>query len=269
MSEHGRFDGRVAVIIGATSGIGLATARRFHEEGADVVIAARRDAEGTAAAAALGSRAAFHRTNITERADLEDLFAATAGRLGRIDVLVNCAGISVAAPTMSVQPKHWRRTMDVNLNGLFEACQAAIPYLRATIAAGLAPQTAIVNVTSIDASAAGRGMAAYNAAKAGALNFTRSLALEFVAEGIRVNAVSPGAIDTAMAGAVTASADALAVFAAAIPAGRLGRPDEVAAVIAFAASDEASFMIGANLAIDGGVSAGTGHPDVVRLFNLE
>jgi meso-butanediol dehydrogenase / (S,S)-butanediol dehydrogenase / diacetyl reductase len=261
-----RFEGKVAVVIGGTSGIGLATARRLHQEGASVVVAARRPDEGTAAAKTIGGDTIFYATDVRRRDEVDAVFAHTNVRHARLDVVVNCAGALVVAPTMNVEERHWQRTLDVNLTGVFHACQAAVPHLRTTIGAGLATQTAIVNVLSIDAVAGDRGMAAYSAAKAGALNFGRSLAMELADEGIRVNAVSPGAIDTPMADAMTTSAEATAAFRSAIPLRRYGRPDEIAAAVAFVASDDASFMVGANLIIDGGVTAGTGHPDMLALF---
>ncbi|MCU1501033.1 MAG: 3-oxoacyl-ACP reductase [Ilumatobacteraceae bacterium] len=257
-----RFDQRVAVVLGGTSGIGLATARRLRGEGAAVVVAARHEPAVSDADGGL----VFQQTDIAKREEIDRLFAVVAERFDRLDVVVNCAGVIIVSPTMDVQPRHWQRTMDVNLTGVFHVCQAAIPQLRSTLERGLAEQAAIVNVVSIDAIAGDRGMAAYSAAKAGALNFTRSLAIELAPERIRVNAVSPGAIDTPMAAPATSLAAGREAYRRAIPAGRIGRPEEVAAAIAFLASDEATFVIGSNLVVDGGVTAGTGHPDMLALF---
>ena len=261
-----RFSGRVAVVIGGTSGIGLATAHRLRAEGASVVVAARRIDEGEAAAAAVGADTAFVAVDVRDRDQVDALFLRTTERFGRLDVVVQAAGAVVVTPVMALEARHWQRALDVNLTGVFHACQAAVPHLRATIAAGLASGGAIVNVLSIDAVAADRGMAAYGAAKAGALNLTRALALELAHEGIRVNAVSPGAIDTPMSAASTEDPVASAAFRAAIPVRRFGLPDEIAAAISFVASDDASFMVGANLVVDGGVTAATGHPDLVAIF---
>ncbi len=268
MSNLGRYTDKVAIVTGGTSGIGLATAARLVSEGAKVVIAGRGEAQGLAAVEAIGPGALFHQTNVTQRDQLEGLMTATVERFGRLDVLVNCAGSLVVSPTDKLRPEHWHRTLDVNLTATFEACQLALPHLRATIASGQVSGAAIVNVASLDAVGGDAGMAAYNAAKAGVVNFTRSLALELAPEGIRVNAVSPGAVDTPMTVATTGDERIAAVFCAAIPVGRFAQPEEIAAAIAFVAADEASFMVGANLVVDGGVTASTGHPNLVQLFGL-
>ena len=262
-----RFANKVAVVTGGTSGIGLATSRRLHAEGACVVMAARRSDVGGAAAASFASdRAVFQATDVTDRAQLDSLFASAVRRFGRLDVVVNNAGAAGYGAIDGLKSRHWQRLIDINLTALFESCQSALPHLRTTIASGAASGAAIVNVTSLTAVAGEPGMAAYAAAKAGALNFTRSLALELAREHIRVNAVSPGAIDTPLSAATTGDARIAAAFHEAIPIGRFGRPEEIAAAIAFLAADEASFIIGANLLVDGGVTAGTGHPNLMRLF---
>jgi len=264
-----RFTGKVAVVTGGSTGIGLAVVQRLHAEGAQVVFCGRRAEVGEAAATAIGSPdAVFVAADVTVRAELEALYDGTIARFGRLDVVVNNAGNVVVGPTMRLSPQNWRRTLALNLDSVFDSCQLAIPHLRATIAAGLAPGAAIVNVASLDSVGADRGFAAYNAAKAGVVNFTRALALEFGPENIRANAVSPGAIDTPLTTMTTTDPAARAAFEAAIPLHRYGRPEEIAAAVAFLAADEASFVNGANLLVDGGVTAGTGHPDVMGLFGM-
>ncbi len=268
MSPTGRFTGKVAVVTGGSSGIGLATCRRLHEEGACVVMAARRADVGAAMATSFNSdRVFFQPTDVTQRTQLDDLFGIVEERFGRLDVLVNNAGAASFGSVSTLRPLKWRQSIDINLNAVFDACQAALPRLQATVASGRAAGASIVNIASIAAVAGDRGMAAYNAAKAGVLNFTRTLALELAPQKIRVNAVSPGAIDTPLAAATAKVPRIAEVFNEAIPLGRFGRPEEIAAAIAFLAADEASFITGANLLVDGGVSAGTGHPDLTRLFD--
>lgn len=279
MTHHAlaRFAGKVAVVTGGSSGIGLATCARLLQEGACVVMAARRADAGEAAVRVLlaearagndpaEARLAFQPTDVTDRAQLDALFAFAEARFGRLDVLVNNAGGAGVGPVDTLPARHWQRLIALNLTALFDACQAVLPAMRRTIAAGVAAGTAIVNVASLTAVAGEAGMAAYAAAKAGALNFTRSLALELIREGIRVNAVSPGAVDTPLAALSTGTPHVKAAFEAAIPAGRFARPEEIAAAIAFLAADEASFVVGANLLVDGGVTAATGHPDLLRAF---
>lgn len=286
---NGRFEGRVAVVTGGTTGIGLAVVQRLHAEGATVVFCGRRPDVGAAALATLEAdaspgtaRAEFVVADVTERGDLEALYTTAVDHHGRLDVVVNNAGNVVVGPTLKIKPEHWRRTLALNLDSAFDSCQLAIPHLRATLAAhpepaagfppgpGAQPRTAaIVNVASLDSVGADRGFAAYNAAKAGLVNFTRALALEFGPEGIRVNAVSPGAIDTPLTTMTTGNPTARAAFEQAIPLRRYGQPQEIAAAVAFLAAEEASFVNGANLLVDGGVTAGTGHPDVLALFGLD
>lgn len=265
MSGCRRFEGKVAVVIGGNSGIGFAVAQRLIDEGATVVIAARRVDEGHDAARRLGGATSFQRVDVRDRDQIEACFAHAVAQHGRLDVLVNSAGSSIVQRVESVKPQHWQRTLEVNLTGVFNTCQLAIPHLRATIAAGLARQTAIVNVGSIDSTNSDKGFAAYSAAKAGVLNFSRSLGMELAAEGIRVNTVSPGIIATPMADFVAADPRIAARYHEVIPIGRLGLPEEIAGAVAFVASDDASFMVAGNLIIDGGVTAGTGHPDIFTL----
>jgi meso-butanediol dehydrogenase / (S,S)-butanediol dehydrogenase / diacetyl reductase len=217
-----RFAGKVAVVTGGTTGIGRATVERPHAQGAAVCFCGRRQELGDALVAMLGERVVFVRADVTDRADLERLYATVSARLGRLDVLINNAGNVVVSPTLRLTPAHWRRTMALNLDAVFDSCQLGIPLLRTAIA-GAAAHAAIVNVASLDAVGADRGFAAYNAAKAGVLNLTRSLALEFGPEQIRCNVVSPGAVDTPLSSMTTESPVATAAFEAVIPLVRARR----------------------------------------------
>jgi len=206
------------------------------------------------------------KADVTSRDQLDDLYRSTTERFGRLDIVVNNAGAAGFGPVATLQSKHWHRIQAVNLHALFESCQAALPYLLATVDGNQSMSAAIVNVASVSGMAGDHGLAAYNAAKAGALNFTRSLALELAPRRIRVNSISPGAVDTPLAAATSGTPAIASAFRTAIPIGRFGHPDEIAAAIAFLAADEASFVTGANLAVDGGLTAGTGHPNMLQMF---
>jgi meso-butanediol dehydrogenase / (S,S)-butanediol dehydrogenase / diacetyl reductase len=264
-----RFAGKVAVVAGGTSGIGLATAERIVAEGGHVVIVGRDADRGHTARERVGAdRCDFLPADVTDRDQVDRVFAAIERSHGRLDVLVNSAGAVVVAALSGMRSDQWRRCIDVNLTAVFDVCQSALPLLRSTLGAGLADSAAIVNVASLDGVAGDRGMAAYGAAKAGVVNLTRSMALELIGDGIRVNCVSPGAVDTPMTVTTAGVPSNAAVFEKVIPAGRFGRPDEIAAAIAFVASTDASFMVGANLVVDGGVPCSTGHPDLLEMFGM-
>lgn len=263
-----RYADKVAVVVGGTAGIGLATVLRLRAEGATVIAAARDAERGRRNLDAAGAPdVTVVAVDATDEERVDALFAEVGADHGRVDVVVNSAGVLWVERFDTMAHRSWEKVMRTNLDGPVRVCRAALPWLRAAVARPGAPgSAAIVNVCSLDAVAADKGMSAYNAAKAGLLNFTRALALELAPEGIRANVVSPGAIDTDMTAAATRSAHASEQFRAAIPVGRYGRPEEIAAAIAFAAADEASFLVGSNIVVDGGVTSGTGHPDLLEMF---
>ena len=257
-----RFAGKVALVTGGASGIGAAAARRLAAEGARVAIGDLNESAGTALAKELGSetgRALFHAVDVAELASVERLVAATVDQLGRLDVLVNNAGIGCFGETPDLDPEQWHRVIAVDLHSVFYGCRAAIPHLRR------AGGGAIVNTASISGLAGDYGFAAYNAAKGAVANYTRTLAIDHGKDGIRTNAVCPGPIDTPLAAALTSNDVVMAEYARVVPLGRIGRADEVAAAIAFLASDDASYVNGACLEVDGGLTAHTGQPNIVAL----
>ncbi|WP_297444006.1 SDR family NAD(P)-dependent oxidoreductase [Acidocella sp.] len=242
----GRLQGKVALITGATAGIGLATARKFAAEGARVLLSGRNEQAGTALAATLGG--AFMAADLSapdSATRLVDWAEATAGRL---DVLVNNAGILFQGDALACTDTQWDQTMLVNVTAVFRLSRAALGLLART-------RGAIVNVASDWGLVAADAAVAYGTSKGAVVQLTRSMARDHARQGVRVNAVCPGDTDTAMLRAEAGSAARMAELAAAIPLGRLGRPEDVAAAIAFLASDEASFITGAALAVDGGNSA--------------
>ena len=259
----GRFEGKVAVITGGASGIGAAAARRFHAEGASVLLADLNAEAGEALAASLGEgRAVFRRVDVSDFGEVEAMVAAAAQAFGGLDILFNNAGIGSFANVVDLTLEDWRRVIDIDLSAVFYGCKAAIPHLRARGGG------AIINTASISGLAGDFSFAAYNAAKAGVINLTRSMAIDHARENIRVNAVCPGPVDTPIIAGINEMQGVREAWDAKVPMGRFARPEEIAAVVAFLASDDASYMTGAILAVDGGVTAHTGQPDLPRMLGL-
>lgn len=249
-----RLRGKVALISGAAEGIGAVTARRFVAEGASVMLGDVQFDKAQALAAGLGEAAAAVRLDVTSLAEWEAAVAATVARFGKLTTLCNIAGISEPGSVVEVALDSWRRTIDINLNGTFYGCRAAMPALAAS-----GEPSAIVNVGSMLALRPGGGFAAYCASKAAVTALTKCVALDCAAqsERIRANAVHPGAIRTPMferylAAIPGTDAEVEAMFAANHPLGRVGEAIEVADAIVYFASDEASFTTGADLTVDGG-----------------
>jgi meso-butanediol dehydrogenase/(S,S)-butanediol dehydrogenase/diacetyl reductase len=239
----------VALITGAASGIGAATARAFAADGARVVLADVDRQRGAEVAAEVGGR--FLAVDVADAAALASAVAAA----GRVDVLVSNAFATGVGRIERLDVATWQRTLDVTLTPIFTGLSAVAPLMRRHGGG------AVVNVASVSGLAGDEGLAAYNAAKAGVINLTRTAALELAEAGVRVNAVCPGLIATpALERALAGRADLEARARAAIPARRFGRPDEVARAILFLASDEASYVTGTTLVIDGGLTAATGIP---------
>lgn len=244
--------GKVVLITGATSGIGAATARAFARAEADVVLTGRNEERGTALTNEIGG--VFMAGDLTDRAFAERLVDDTVARHGRLDVLVNNAGIIYRRTVADMTDDEWQETMAVNVHAVFYLCRAAIVAMRKQ------GSGAIVNVAS-DAAFIGAGaMPAYCASKAAVLQMTRAMALDHAREGLRINAVCPDMIRTPMleSEAEQMGSDTDRYFAEGaegIPMGRIGEPEEVADAILFLASDKASFVTGAGLLVDGGVTA--------------
>jgi len=235
--------GQVAVITGGASGIGAATARRFAAEGARVALL-DRDADGAEAVASeVGGTA--HAVDVRDPAAVDDAIGTVMAGGGRIDVLVNNAGIGDLRPLHTVDDKLWHRLIDVNLTGTFNATRAVVPHM---LAGG---GGAIVNNASLSGLMPTRNEAAYSAAKAGVIALTKSGALEY-GPRVRVNCVAPGHIRTSLTAVWEQMPDAFAPIADAIPLGRIGEADEVAEVILFLASRRSSYVTGQTIVIDGG-----------------
>jgi NAD(P)-dependent dehydrogenase (short-subunit alcohol dehydrogenase family) len=254
MTSSAGFAGKVALVTGGASGIGRASAERLAAAGADVVIADLDEAGGAttlAAVEAMGQRAAFVRTDVAQPADVQAMVAVAVDVFGRLDLAVNSAGSpGTYAPFTDQTIDDWTRTLAINLTGTFLSMQAEIPAL---LDAG---GGSIVNVASAAGLMGFPHLPAYVASKHGVVGLTKSVALEYARQGVRVNAVCPGSIRTQMlSGFVDGDEQALEGMGKMQPIGRLGTPEEVAEAIVWLCSDAASFVTGHAMAVDGGVLA--------------
>jgi len=239
---------KIALITGATAGIGEATARLFAQRGAKLVLTGRNSQAGTALAAALG--AVFAAVDITMPGAAEHLVFTALQNFGRLDVLVNNAGALHRGDAVNTTDAQWDDLMAVNVAAVFRLSRAVVPVMRAQ------KSGVIINVASDWGLVAAQGAAAYGASKGAVVQLTRSMAADHARDGIRVNAVCPGDTDTRMLdpGDDAGRPARLQAMADAIPLGRVGQPRDVAAAIAFLASDDAAFITGAMLPVDGGNS---------------
>jgi meso-butanediol dehydrogenase / (S,S)-butanediol dehydrogenase / diacetyl reductase len=255
MMQRG-FDGKVVIVTGAGSGIGAATAHRFAAEGATVVAVGRTaqklqrtaaDAEGTVEAAV---------ADVSDRAGITAVIDGAAARHGRVDVLVNNAAVAKIGTVEQLDPVAWREVMAVDVDGIFFASRAALPHLRAV-------GGCIVNVGSVGGLGADWNLAAYCTAKGAVVNLTNAMALDHADDGVRVNAVHPSLTATEMAVPNLENELVLEAFKQRIAMRRPAQPSEVAAVIAFLASDDATFVTGAHIPVDGGLRASSGQPRMI------
>src|SRR5262252_2354740 len=241
-------DGKVAVVTGGTSGIGLAAAKRFVADGAQVFITGRRKAELDAAAREIGRNVTAIRCDVSKLADTERMIATVKEQKGRIDVLFANAGIAEAAPLPEVTEDSFDRHFDINVKGAFFTVQKALPIL--------SDYASVIFTSSVVGSKGLPGVSVYSATKAALRSFARTLTTDLKGRKIRVNVVSPGTIDTpGLRGLRNLDAQALTErYSSSIPLGRLGQSEDIANAVSFLASDESSYITGIELFIDGGMA---------------
>jgi NAD(P)-dependent dehydrogenase (short-subunit alcohol dehydrogenase family) len=243
----GKLQNKVALITGGASGIGAATARLFASEGAKLVLVDLNEEKGKEVEAELkanNAEAIFVKTNITKEEEVTALFKQAAETFGKIDIVFNNAGIGRVHPTHDLDYAEWRNTVNVDLDGVFLVAREA---LRSMLVNG---SGSIVNTASMYGWVGSPGSAAYNAAKGGVVNLTRSLALEYAEKNIRINALCPGFIDTPII-----PEDDKVALSTMTPMKRLGKAEEMAKAVLFLASDDSSYMTGNSLIVDGGYTA--------------
>jgi meso-butanediol dehydrogenase/(S,S)-butanediol dehydrogenase/diacetyl reductase len=260
----GKLDGRVAIVTAGGSGIGAATARRFAQESASVVVAdlsGKRAEEVTVAIKASGGKAVCIKMDAADPEGVQATIKLALDTYGRLDVMFNNAGMAEATLLDETSLESWNRVLAVTLTSTFLGMKYCLPIMRQQ------GKGAIVNTASISGTGGDYGLSSYNAAKAGVINLTRAVAIENAKYNIRANCVCPGAINTRVAQILgkERAEEFRRLQAAAHPLGRMGEPEEIANTVLFLASDEASFITGATIVVDGGVTAHTGLPNLLSL----
>jgi NAD(P)-dependent dehydrogenase (short-subunit alcohol dehydrogenase family) len=245
-----RLEGRVAVITGGASGLGLATENRFASEGAHVVIVDMNETAGTAAASDVGG--IFVKADVTNAEQVDNMYKVAFDTYGSIDIAFNNAGISPPDDDsiLTTEIDAWRRVQEVNLTSVFLCCKAVIPYMQKQ------GKGSIINTASFVATlGAATSQISYTASKGGVLAMSRELGVQFAREGIRVNALSPGPVNTPLLVELFAKdPERAARRLVHIPMGRFGEPHEIAGAVAFLASDDSSFITASNFLVDGGIT---------------
>src|SRR5215510_2261143 len=253
MEAHMRLTGKIALVTGSSLGIGRAIAERFAHEGADMVINYTRTPSGAEEALrnveAAGRRGLIVKADLSKTTDVQNLVATAVEHFGRLDVLVNNAGIETHAPFWDVSEEEYDRVLNVNLKGVFFATQEMVRHLIKTKRPGK-----IVNISSVHEELPFPNFAAYCASKGGLKMLTRNLSVELGPLGITINSIAPGAIETPINTKLLNDPQKLGALLAQIPLARLGKPDDVAGLAVFLASDDADYVTGSTYFVDGGLT---------------
>jgi meso-butanediol dehydrogenase/(S,S)-butanediol dehydrogenase/diacetyl reductase len=255
-----RFDGKTAVVTAAASGIGAAVARRLHDEGA-TVLASDLDIDALEKTFADLSSRRLHlgQLDVSRHETVRDYVADVTASHPTIDVLVNNAGMGSWGAVDDLELERWHTVLAITLDSVFYTCKELMPFLRRA-------KGSIVNISSISGMYADNGFAAYNAAKAGVINLTRTIALDHARDGVRANVVAPGLTDTPRVTWMDQTEAIADEYARRLPTPRKGTAEEMAAAVAFLASDEASYITGVVLPVDGGLTATAGQPPFLQLL---
>lgn len=255
MTTPQRFTGKTVIVTGSSMGIGEAIARRFHGEGANVVLNSRKAADCEKVAASLGGeRVLVVAGDVSSSAFATEIVEKTVAAFGAIDVLVNNAGVGRSGKLSEADDAFIDTIIDINLKGILYLTREAFPHL-------LKVKGNVINISSVSGLGGDWGLGVYNASKGGVCNLTRAMALEFGSQGVRANAICPSMTISEMTRGVTDNEGALRLLANRMPLGRAATPDEIAGPTLFLASEDAVFVNGVNLPVDGGVTASNGQPN--------
>jgi meso-butanediol dehydrogenase/(S,S)-butanediol dehydrogenase/diacetyl reductase len=255
MTDLSRFTGKTVIVTGSSSGIGEGIARRFHDEGANVVINARGEDRCKEVASTLDpERTLIVAGDVSKSSFADEIVAKTVERFGGLDTLVNNAGVGGSHMLHKIDDDEIDRIIDINVKGVIYLCRAAIPHLRKS-------GGSIINISSVSGIGGDSMLPVYNASKGAVTNLTRGLAQQIGGMGVRVNAINPSITRSDMVDGILDNEDLLSAFMRRVPMGRIGEPEDIAAATAFLASEDAAFVTGVNLPVDGGVSASNGQPN--------